>query len=338
MPRPRLALDSRVMLLKKANGKGDANAPLLKGLRLVYSGEVERGLRALAEARSLGSDSAKLYLARRADYLRLFGSGGDASEAEPVAKKDPAVGAPTEEEATPESPATSGPDLDPQVLSQMVYDNRRKLFVSASGDVGFYNGRVDVIYDFNSGNKTLNKKDWEIASRKVYASSERQAVVLEGSGSLFHKAVWTSDFILEISFSYTGTLVRASELSLVIVDQKKPEQFTGLFGQQLTHRRKGRALRREGLARVNPLKLGPKTRHSLVIAYKDGEVLLKLNGEQYAVLKGLGVARGRMGLSWKKMSINLHSARFSGYPDAQWVIDTLEALEEQEKGKSGRRR
>jgi eukaryotic-like serine/threonine-protein kinase len=321
--RDKLSLESQEYILLKAD-KSNNEGLLLVGLRWIYWSRVNKGLKRLLRAQKKGNSKASYFIAARKDYRRIFGGEKEASSPDPVVKKEP---------DTKKTPDKKKADIEP-VAMQEIYDNLRLFYISAS-EVGFSLGRTDAIYDFFSGAKKLNNKDWNEGgrTRKIYPSSERQAIVLEGVGSVFHKVVLAKEFTLRVRFSYNNSLVKRSGIRLVIVDQKKKEEYRSLYGQQIFHYKKGRLRRREGLASFSQDLLKPKAIHKLEIGYKNGEVWTKLNGEQHGLIKGAGISKARVGITWDKMSINLHSVRIEGFLDDEFARKRIDDKDKSDKKK-----
>jgi serine/threonine protein kinase len=320
--RNKVSLATQEFILLKAN-KSNSKGLMLIGLCWIYSqSDVSTGLKKLRKAQKKGSEEAAYYLAAKKDFERIFGE-SNVTEPEPTPVKDPV----TKKEPVKEKK----PDVEPVTATEL-YDNLRVFYTSAS-EVGFNNSRTDAIYDFFSGAKALNPKDWDIRGRNIYTNAERQAVVLEKSGSVFHQAVMSKDFTMSLRLSYTNSLVKRSAIRLVIIDQKKKEEYRALFGQQLYHYKKGRLRRREGLAIISQDLLKPKTIHKLEIGYKNGEVWTKLNGEQHGFIKGAGISKARLGITWDKMSINLHSVRIEGFLDDEWARKRIDDKNKKDKKK-----
>ncbi|MDF1661044.1 MAG: hypothetical protein P1V97_04700 [Planctomycetota bacterium] len=321
--RDKVSLETQELILlrgKKANYKG----LMTVGLCWIYQGEYQEGMKRLLKAQKRGYADASFFLDARKELKRIFG-GEDVKDPDPVVKKDP---------VTKKDPDKK-PEIEP-VSMEDLYDNLRTFYVSAN-EVGFNNGRLDAIYDFYSGAKKLNPKDWDIRGRKIYNNAERQAVVLEGAGALYHRVNLAKDFTMRISLSYANTLVKRSGIRLVIIDQKKKEEYRSLFGQQLFHYKRNRLRRREGLQVISQDLLKPKTIHKLEIGYKNGEVWTKLNGEQHGLIKGAGISKALIGLTWDKMSINLHSVRIEGYIDDEYARKKIDEKNKKGKKKSGKK-
>jgi len=322
-----LSLTAMEDLLVKVNGR-EPKIPMLLGLLQIYRGQVGPGLSDLERAQKKGSTAAKRYLDNRKVFEKVFGKAGAVIAGKPEAK---AVVKPKRRPKKPklrggpkEGAELVGSDVDPIKLNKLIYDNLRKLFPTNT-DIGYGEGRVQALFSFFNGTKVPSPKAWILRGMRPRADARRQAAVLAKSGSMFHQMVANTEFLIKVRFSYSSSLVRNTRFFLVIEDLKKPELFRSLFGQQLFYLRRKKRTVRQGLPAINPalIRTGAGAQHEIELGYKNGEVWCSLNGEQYASFKGVGISKGRVGIVWERMSINLHTVRVEGYPEANWVLKSL---------------
>lgn len=324
-----LDLDTKELLVKKLKSNADKGL-IAVGLTRIYQGRLGTGFKRIEKVQREGSTDAIYFTGRKKYIIDLFGKiETETTPTEPAIVERPKD--PKPDPGEPKPPEPTGPQLSDDALARLVYDNREKLFRTAT-EVGFGGGRTDALYIFQ-GAKKLSEEDWLITGSRarIYPSAERQALVLEGSGSFFHKAVQKTEALFLIRFSYEGSLVSNSELKLVLIDDKKKEEYHSIFGQQMYQYKKGKKARFEGLKRINLELLRPKTFYQLEIGYRDGQVFTKLEGDQNAIMDGVGIAKARVGLVWNNMSINVLSIRVQGYCDEEWVTQVLEDEEKKKK-------